>query len=119
LPWDNVALALKQVVIEPSVYTIAPLFVGLLYLLVILLCWRRLPLSYGVFGLAMIAAVLSFNLPVNPLAGAPRHLLVAFPVFIALGSLCRDGLSRRLVVYLSSGLLLMYAATFVIWSYAG
>jgi hypothetical protein len=58
----------------------------LLPLALLALGWRRLPLSYSLFALAMLLFDLSYPEGVTePLTAAPRYLMVIFPVFVLLG----------------------------------
>jgi mannosyltransferase PIG-V len=52
--------------------------------------WRRLGPAFGLYALAVDAAVLTGTHEVFPLASLPRYLLANFPLFIALASLLQD-----------------------------
>ena len=52
--------------------------------------WRRLGPAFGLYAVAVDAAVLSGTHEVFPLASLPRYLLTNFPLFIALALLVRD-----------------------------
>ena len=57
----------------------------LIPLALLVLGWRRLPLSYSLFALAMLLFDLSYPQGiVEPLTAAPRYLMVIFPVFVLL-----------------------------------
>ena len=44
--------------------------------------WKRLPLHYSLYALAVIVFSLSFPLgSINPLASQPRYMIVLFPLF--------------------------------------
>src|SRR5260370_15172633 len=52
---------------------------------VLVLGWKRLPLHYSLFALAVIVFSLSVPIEtVNPLTSQPRYMLVAFPFFLIL-----------------------------------
>lgn len=52
-------------------------------ILVLALGWRRLPLHYSLFALALILFSLSFPLgTINSLASQPRYIMTAFPVIV-------------------------------------
>ena len=54
-------------------------------IVVLVLGWKRLPLHYSLFALAVIAFSLSFPiLGVNPLTSQPRYMLAAFPFIVIL-----------------------------------
>lgn len=57
---------------------------GLLFILMLIAGWTRLKVSYRIYSLAMILLALSYHTgaEVNPYTALPRHMLLAFPVFI-------------------------------------
>jgi hypothetical protein len=58
----------------------------LIPLAILVVGWRRLPLSYSLFALATLLFDLSYPEGVTePLTAAPRYLMVIFPVFVLLG----------------------------------
>jgi hypothetical protein len=67
--------------------------------------WRRLGAAYGLYSAAALLLVLST--PVNwfPLQSLPRHLLVNFPVLLALAALVRDRPAARRRLLFSFGTL--------------
>lgn len=56
-------------------------------LVVLVAAWRRLPLAYTLYGLAIVCLPLFAPRPQVPLMSMPRFVLVAFPVMIALAVL--------------------------------
>jgi hypothetical protein len=45
--------------------------------------WKRLPLHYSLYALAVIVFSLSFPLAtINPLTSQPRYMIVLFPLFV-------------------------------------
>ncbi len=59
------------------------LVLTLAFLTTLALGWRRLPLHYSLFALAMALFVLSVpEATVEPLASMPRFLLVIFPITV-------------------------------------
>ena len=54
-------------------------------LLLLAACWRRLPSSYTVLAAITLVLPLSYPTHGTPLLSFPRFLLVAFPLFVALG----------------------------------
>jgi hypothetical protein len=67
--------------------------------------WRRLGAAYGVYSAGALLLVLST--PVNwfPLQSLPRHLLVNFPLLLALAALVRDRPAARRRLLFSLGVL--------------
>ena len=89
LPWTTLSLVWPPLVQAPSTVhllgEIRDLIFTLIPLLILALGWRRIPLHYALFSLAL--AVLSLSFPLesdNPLLSQPRYLLMLFPVVIIL-----------------------------------
>jgi hypothetical protein len=78
---------------------------------------RDLPPSLTLYGLLLIAPATLFGTPQSPLMGTPRYILVAFPIFIALGLLSQNRRLFRGWLALSTILSLMLCALFVSWRF--
>ena len=72
-------LGLDQYFFSRNVADLAFTFVPLVALVI---GWRRLPLHYSLFCLAMIVFVLSQPCAYEGLMSVPRYLLVVFPIFL-------------------------------------
>jgi len=83
----------------PAAYidaVMAAVFIGMF-----ILGWRHLRMSYRIYSIIIILVSLSFFTgPVNPYISLPRHLLLAFPVFIGYAARQRTGPSPLLMVVL-------------------
>ncbi len=89
LPWTTLSLIWHGLFSAPSTLhllgEIRDLVFTLIPLLILALGWRRIPLHYALFSLAL--AVLSLSFPLesdNPLLSQPRYLLMHFPVVVIL-----------------------------------
>jgi predicted lysophospholipase L1 biosynthesis ABC-type transport system permease subunit len=86
----------------------------LLFIALAVLLWRRLPLSYVLYGWAMVALVL-----VTPshnwyaLSSNMRFMLVVFPLFLLLGRWGADPRIERIILYLSLPLLALFTVAFL------
>jgi hypothetical protein len=78
---------------------------------------RELPLSLTVYGLLLVAPAMLFGTPERPLMGAPRYVLVAFPIFIVLGLLYRNRSLFGGWLILSTLVSLVLCALFVSWRF--
>ena len=77
--------------------------------------WRVVPSGLKAYAFALLAVPILFAPPDNPLMSTPRFILVAFPLFIVLGTLLKD---RRLLagwLIVSVGASLLFTALFVGW----
>jgi len=90
----------------------------LAFAVVVLLAGSRdLPPSLTVYGLLLVAPAMLFGTPERPLMGAPRYVLVAFPIFIVLGLLYRYRALFGGWLILSTLLSLLLCALFVSWRF--
>jgi hypothetical protein len=78
---------------------------------------RHLPLSLTLYGLLLVAPAALFGTPQSPLMGAPRYILVAFPIFIVLGLLSKNTWPFRAWLLFSALASLLLCALFVSWRF--
>ena len=88
-PLHALYLAFVKVWRDPNVPTSTDLFIGACVITITILAWRHLRNSYRVY--VLIIVIISFShhtgmQPSSPYMGLPRHLLLAFPIFIGLAS---------------------------------
>jgi Gpi18-like mannosyltransferase len=86
----------------------------LLFLSVLIVGWKRLPLHYTFFGLAI--ALFSISYPqgfIEPLTATPRYMLVVFPVFLILGVWGKHSFANLLITGCSLALFIMNILLFV------
>lgn len=68
-------------------YAFIDLILGAGFIALFVLSWRYLRASYRLYCIAIVLVSLSFYVAdENPFLALPRHLLLAFPVFIGLGA---------------------------------
>jgi Mannosyltransferase (PIG-V) len=78
---------------------------------------RYLPLSLTVYGLLLVAPAALFGTPGSPLMGAPRYVLVAFPVFIVLALLLKNRVLLGGWLVVSTLVSLVLCGLFVSWRF--
>ena len=89
-----------------------------LFAVVVLLAGLRdLPPDLALYAFLLVLPAALFGTPQNPLMGAPRYVLVAFPLFIVLGMLHRDRPVFVTGLVLSTALSLVFCALFVSWRF--
>jgi len=85
-PWHAFYLAWGRLWTAPDVDLIVNLLLGVLFVGMAVLAWPRLRASYRVYVLMIVLISLSYHTGLaHPYMGLPRHLFLAFPVFIGLG----------------------------------
>jgi len=97
-PWQALALALMRLWQAPDRELSVNLVLSLGFLLAVIFSWRRLRLSYRLYVLAITLISFSYHTGMlHPYMGLPRHLFLAFPVFIGLAPLIRHHWQRLLI----------------------
>ncbi|HEY7414933.1 MAG TPA: hypothetical protein VH593_07060, partial [Ktedonobacteraceae bacterium] len=93
-------------------------FLDILFVLVpfaiLIVGWKRLPLHYSLFALAMILFNMSYPQgTVEPLTAAPRYMLVVFPIFIILGEWGKHLYLDRIITVCSISIFMLNVLLFV------
>lgn len=86
-------------------------------LVVLLSGLRDLPPDLSVYAFLLVLPAALFGTPQSPLMGAPRYVLVAFPLFIVLGLLYRNRPVFVAGLVLSAAASLVFCALFVSWRF--
>ena len=84
-----------------------------LSLILLVVCWKKLPLAYGIFAAGVLVAALSGH----NLESFERYALTAFPLLIAAGTLLRSERVATPVLILSSAGLFGYAVLAFLGAY--
>jgi hypothetical protein len=94
-PWQALGFALEKLWRAPDYSLIIDLGLAGAFLVMVTLAWRHMRASYRVYTAVVVLVSFSHHTgPVYPYMGLPRHLLLAFPVFIGLGPVVRGRISR-------------------------
>lgn len=96
-PLHALYLALVKLIAESNVPTLTDLVLGLGFCVLLALAWRNLRSTYRIYCLLLVVISFCYHTGMHvssPYMGLPRHLLLAFPVFI--------GLAPRLSEYATS-----------------
>jgi hypothetical protein len=82
-PWEALWKAVEITERAPTRGNIMNLALGLAMLVLAVLAWKRMGGAYRVFTIVIFAVAFAYYTgPETPYMGLPRHLLLAFPVFI-------------------------------------
>jgi hypothetical protein len=98
-PWQALALAFQVMIERPSQVLLIDFVFGFGFLVLFVLAWPRMRGSYRIWSL--ITILLSFSYytgPFYPYMGLPRHLLLAFPVFIGLAPFVAQRWTRLAII---------------------
>ena len=87
-PWEATYLAIKRAMTLSFVNPWLDLIFGFLFLVLVAFAWKTMRTSYRLYVVVIIIVSFSFHTGMLATGGAylslPRHLLLAFPVFIGL-----------------------------------
>jgi hypothetical protein len=117
-PWQNVLYSLQTLL--SGRFHQADLFNFLslcLFVTVIILSRRVLPLSYNIYMVAGLVLLTLRVVETQPLNSLSRYVLGLFPAFIFLGIAGRSPIVNRLIVYPSIALLIYLCGQFAIWGW--
>ena len=107
-PWKAAYLAIQRALSLSYINPWIDLVLGALFLVLIGLAWRGMRTGYRIYVVVIAVVSFSFHTGMTPTGGAylslPRHLLLAFPVFIGLASRFEP---RRLWIVIIPGIAMM------------
>ena len=107
-PWQTLWLAFQQFIAHPDLDMVLNLSISAWFLMALGFSWHNMPGSYRLYSLVITLVSLSlYTGPVHPLMGLPRHLFLAFPVFIGLAPSLKSPYLR--LAWVGLGLLAMIA----------
>jgi len=99
LPWRALWFALNNLWAQFHISVAIDLVLGAGFLLLLGLAWRHMRVSYRIYAVIIVLVSFAYHTgPFLPYMGLPRHLLLAFPVFIGLGPVLRYRWQRLLMV---------------------
>lgn len=114
-PWKAAYLAIQRALSLSYVNPWVDLALGALFILFIALAWRGMRTSYRIYVFVIAVVSFSFHTGMTATGGAylslPRHLLLAFPVFIGLAARFDH---RRLWIVMIPAIAMM---TFLLFGY--
>jgi hypothetical protein len=117
-PWHGLWLALTIFWHAPALTLLVDLVFGAAFVVLLIVAWRGMRTSYRIYALTITLVSFGYYTgPFYPYMGLPRHLLLAFPVFIGLAPVFRRPLGRQLMFAggLSGMLLLVWLYVLHAW----
>jgi Gpi18-like mannosyltransferase len=91
----------------------------LLFLVLTVYIWKKLPRIYGIYSVTLMLLYLSRIGSPQPLVSMARYVIEIFPAFLVLADWGRRPMVQRVILYLSWLGLLFFAAQFAIWGWVG
>jgi hypothetical protein len=122
-PWMGIVRATQNLLFI-SMYRDARNLVDLIFtilpLAIVVAGWKRLPLSYNIFALAVAVFSLMYPWPAHdPLGSAPRYLLMMFPVYIMLALWSKRPRVRQACIVVSLTFFVINTVLFITWNWVG
>ncbi len=98
-PWLVVKYALTKLFTQPDVDIWVNLVLGAVSVVLLGLAWTRMRLSYRLYSLVITLVSFSYYTgPSHPVMGLPRHLYLAFPIFIGMAVLIKKPWLRLIII---------------------
>ena len=91
--------------------------VATLFILLLILGWRKMPLEYHLYTTFSLLIILIRIVETQPLISMSRYALTLFPLFFILGTAGENQWLRRLIVYTFIPLNLYLSAQFFLWGW--
>ena len=102
-PWKALYLSMVKLFTQPDLDVWVNIITGFIFLILLAISWRKMRISYRLYSLVIIWISFSFYTgPVHPYMGLPRHLLLAFPIFIGSATVINKFWVRLLLISLSA-----------------
>lgn len=117
-PWQALGMALSNMLSHPNADLAIDLGMAAWFMVLVALAWPRLRASYRIYVAAIVLVSFAYYTgPIHPYMGLPRHLLLAFPVFVGLAPRLRPRSARLATVGLGlvGGLFLLLLYIGMIW----
>jgi len=107
-PWKAIGLSINKLVTQPDVDIWVNIILVVIFLILFALSWKRMLPVYRIYSVIIIIISFSYYTgSVHPCMGLPRHLLLAFPVFIYISPRINRPIVRPVYLILSGIVYLM------------
>jgi hypothetical protein len=98
-PWQALWLALTTFWRAPELSLAVDLMLGSVFVVLFAIAWPKMRWSYRIYAFAIACVSFGYHTgPYYPYMGLPRHLLLAFPVYIGLGAQIHTQRSRLFLI---------------------
>jgi hypothetical protein len=117
--WNMIEAASRIVHGQLVEENLIELFFSLLFIVLTVFIWKKLPRIYGIYSVALMLLFLARIGSPQPLVSMARYVLEIFPAFLVLAAWGQKPWPNRLILYLSWLGLLFFSAQFAIWGWVG
>lgn len=117
-PGETYLYAIKTMISGNATFIdILNFVIATLFLVLLVIGWKKIPLEYNLFMLGNFFILLSRVVETQPLNSMSRFSLTLFPAFYTLGLVGNDPWARRVIIYSSVLLSLYLSGQFFIWGW--
>ena len=100
-PWRAIWLALQKLILQPDIDIWVNCILAIVFLFMLGLAWKNMNPTYRIYAILVVLVSFSYYTgPIHPYMGLPRHLLLAFPVFIYSAPVINRPILRPIVLTL-------------------
>ncbi len=101
-PWQALYFAAEKLLTRPDIDIWVDVVCAFLFLVILAISWKSMRMSYRIYSLIITLVSFSyFTGTIHPFMGLPRHLFLAFPVFIGLTAVINKTWLRLVVPAIS------------------
>jgi Gpi18-like mannosyltransferase len=98
-PWLAVKNSIDVLISHPDIDIWVNLIAAVFFIVILAFSWTRMRISYRLYSLVITMVAFSYSTgSVHPYMGLPRHLFLAFPVFIGLAALIKNPIARVFII---------------------
>lgn len=118
LPWENLWAAVSLILAgRAAIADIANLFFTVIFGVMCLVVWQKLPRALALYTVLMFLAPLFRMTTTQPLVSMSRYVLILFPVFMLWGDWGKNSWVNRAILYPSFLLSAYFSAQFWMWGW--
>jgi hypothetical protein len=112
-PWDAIMMAISKAIHAPELNVFVNLSLGIGFLIAFIIAWKHINIGDRLYSLAIIAV--SFCVTTGEIAyiSLPRHLFLAFPVFIGMAESLQKPRQRQILFAIQILVMLFLVFCFV------
>jgi Gpi18-like mannosyltransferase len=115
-PWEALWKAITITQQHATRGNVLNLLLGAVFVIIAILAWRRMRPSYRILTVILFAVAFAYHTgPETPYMGLPRHLLLAFPIFIGSAPALERFKNPVAAVFMFSMIALMFFYVFQAW----
>jgi Gpi18-like mannosyltransferase len=114
-PWLALKATYLKLVTQPDIDIWVDICLGLLFLILLGFSWTKMRISYRLYSLVIFLVSFSYYTgTIHPYMGLPRHLYLAFPIFIGLAASIKKPWIRLVLIAICAIAMLFLLVVYVL-----